>query len=414
MPSSNWPGSRWNSSSRPETQVSPKPAGGGSLKQHIVRIALGLLVALVFVGHAAKFYQVGFITQLDNIIYDYRLQLTMPATVDDRIVILDVDERSLDPRALGRWPWGRDKIVALMQKLFDKYGVVLIGLDVVFAEPDESSGLPVLEKLAKSRLKDVGPFQSALKELRPELDYDAIFARFLRGRPVVHGYYFGREENAVKSGAIPEPVLPAGTFAGRPIAFTTWKGYGSNLPEFQANAANAGHFNPLVDPDGVSRRVPMLAEFNGNYYEALSLAVVRLYLGMDVAALTRSNTVTLPKVIPGIAPERFITKGYPGLEWLEVGPLRIPVDENVSALVPYRGPKGSFPYISLADVWFDKAPAEKLKGRIVLVGTSAPSLVDLRSTPVAEVYPGVEVHANVIAGMLDGKLKQKPPYMLGA
>ncbi|TMG75148.1 MAG: CHASE2 domain-containing protein, partial [Betaproteobacteria bacterium] len=115
------------------------------MKQHIVRIALGLLVVLVFVGHAAKFYQVGFITQLDNIIYDYRLQLTMPATVDDRIVILDVDERSLDPRALGRWPWGRDKIVALMQKLFDKYGVVLIGLDVVFAEPDESSGLPVLE-----------------------------------------------------------------------------------------------------------------------------------------------------------------------------------------------------------------------------------------------------------------------------
>ena len=384
------------------------------MKQHIVRIALGLLVVLVFVGHAAKFYQVGFITQLDHIIYDYRLQLTMPATVDDRIVILDVDERSLDPRALGRWPWGRDKIVALMQKLFDKYGVVLIGLDVVFAEPDESSGLPVLEKLAKSRLKDVGPFQSALKELRPELDYDAIFARFLRGRPVVLGYYFSSEENAVKSGAIPEPVLPAGTFAGRPIAFTTWKGYGSNLPEFQANAANAGHFNPLVDPDGVSRRVPILAEFNGNYYEALSLAVVRLYLGMVGAARTQSSTVTLPKVIPGIAPERFITKGYSGLEWLEVGPLRIPVDENVSALVPYRGPKGSFPYISLAEVWFDKAPVEKLKGKIVLVGTSAPSLVDLRSTPVAEVYPGVEVHANVIAGMLDGKIKQKPPYMLGA
>ena len=369
---------------------------------------------LVFLGHAAKLFQVGFITQLDNIIYDYRLRLTMPATVDDRIVILDIDERSLDPRALGRWPWGRDKIVALLQKLFDKYGVVLIGLDVVFAEPDESSGLPVLEKLAKSRLKEIGPFQSALKELRPQLDYDAIFAKFLRGRPVVLGYYFSSEENAVKSGAIPEPVLPAGTFSGRPIAFTTWKGYGSNLPEFQANAANAGHFNPLVDPDGVSRRVPMLAEFNGNYYEALSLAVVRLYLGMQGAVRTQSNTVTLPKVVPGIPPERFITKGYSGLEWLEVGPLRIPVDENVSALVPYRGPKGSFPYISLADVWFDKAVVEKLKGKIALVGTSAPSLVDLRSAPVAEVYPGVEMHANLIAGMLDGKLKQKPPYMLGA
>ena len=384
------------------------------MKQHIVRIALGLLVALVLVGHAAKLYQVGFITQLDNIIYDYRLRLTMPATVDDRIVILDIDERSIDPRALGRWPWGRDKITALLQKLFDKYGVILIGIDVIFAEPDTSSGLPVLERLAKTKLKEVPSFQAALNELRSQLDYDAIFAKFIRGRPVVLGYYFSSEEKAAESGALPEPVLPAGTFAGRVIAFTTWKGYGGVLPEFQASAANTGHTNPLVDPDGVSRRVPMLEEFKGGYYEALSLAVVRLYVGMQEAARSNSKIVTLPKIIAGFPPERFITKGYSGLEWLEVGPLRIPVDENVSALVPYRGAQGSFPYISLADVWVDNVPAEKLKGKIALIGTTAQGLFDLRSTPVAEVYPGVEIHANLIAGMLDGKLKQKPPYMLGA
>ena len=384
------------------------------MRQHLVRIALGLLVVLVFVGHAAKLYQIGFITRLDNIIYDYRLRLTMPGTVDDRIVILDIDERSLDPRALGRWPWGRDKIVTLLQKLFDKYGVTLIGFDVVFAEPDESSGLPVLERLARSRLKDVGPFQAALKELRPELDRDAIFANFLRGRPVVLGYYFsGDEKNAVESGLLPEPVLPAGTFAGRKIGFFAWKGYGANLPEL-SNVANAGHFNSRVDDDGVSRRVPMLVEYKGKYYEALSLAMVRLYLGMQDAARNNKATVTLPKVIPGIAPERFITKGYPGLEWLEVGSLRIPVDDEVAALVPYRGPRGSFPYISLADVWSDKVPVEKLKGKVALIGTSAPALFDLRSAPVDSVYPGVEIHANLIAGMLDGKLKQRPPYMLGA
>ncbi|HEX9571728.1 MAG TPA: CHASE2 domain-containing protein, partial [Burkholderiales bacterium] len=384
------------------------------MKQHIVRIALGLLVALVLVGHAAKLYQVGFITQLDNIIYDYRLRLTMPATVDDRIVILDIDERSIDPRALGHWPWGRDKITALLQKLFDKYGVLLVGIDVIFAEPDTSSGLPVLERLAKTKLKAVPSFQAALNELRSELDYDAIFAKFIRGRPVVLGYYFSSEENAVESGALPEPVLPAGTFAGRAIAFTTWKGYGGVLPEFQASAANTGHTNPLVDPDGVSRRVPMLEEFKGGYYEALSLAVVRLYVGMQEAARNNSKIVTLPKVIAGFPPERFIAKGYPGLEWLEVGRLKIPVDENVSALVPYRGAQGSFPYISLADVWLDNVPTEKLKGKIALIGTTAQGLFDLRSTPVAEVYPGVEIHANLVAGMLDGKLKQKPPYMLGA
>ncbi len=371
-------------------------------------------MVLVFVGHAATFYKIGFITRLENIIYDYRLRLTMPGTVDDRVVILDIDERSLDPRALGRWPWSRDKIVGLLQKLFDKYGVVLIGFDVVFAEPDESSGLPVLEKLAKTRLKDVGPFQSALKELRPELDYDAIFANFLRGRPVVLGYYFNSNDDAVESGALPEPVLPPGTFGNRKIRFAIWKGYGANLPEFQTGAVNAGHFNPLVDDDGVSRRVPMLMEYKGGYYEAFSLAIVRLYLGMQDAVRNNKTALTLPKVLTGTAPEPFIKGSYTGLEWLEVGKLRIPVDDEVAALVPYRGPRGSFPYFSLADVWFDKVPVERLKGRIALIGTSAPSLVDLRSAPVDSVYPGVEIHANLVAGMLDGKLKHKPAYMLGA
>ncbi|TAN51732.1 MAG: adenylate/guanylate cyclase domain-containing protein, partial [Betaproteobacteria bacterium] len=101
-------------------------------------------------------------------------------------------------------------------------------------------------------------------------------------------------------------------------------------------------------------------------------------------------------------------------EWIKVGPLEIPVDDTVSALVPYRGNKFSFPYVSLADVVAGRVPPEKLKGRIALVGTTASGLQDLRSTPVASVYPGVEVHANVISGMLDGSIKKKPPYMLGA
>jgi len=393
------------------------------LKQHVVRIALGLIITLIFAVHAAKLHgiQIGLVNQLDNIIYDARLRLTMPGGVDDRIVILDIDERSLDPRALGRWPWGRDKILTLLQKLFDKYGVAVAGFDVVFAEPDEGSGLPVLERLAKSRLKDVSSFQSALNELRPQLDHDARFASFLRGRPVVLAYYFNYDENAVESGTLPPPVLDAATLAGRNISFIRARGYGANLPAFQANAADAGHFNPRVDDDGVVRRVPMLHEYKGKYYESLSLAMVRVYLGLRDAARSRNQTVALPKVTAGIPPDRFIAgRGYAGLEWLEVGPLVdadpliVPVDEEVTTLVPYRGPKGSFPYISLADVYFDRVSPEKLKGRIALIGTSAPGLQDLRSTPVGSVYPGVEIHANLIAGMLDRKLKQKPPYMLGA
>ncbi len=371
------------------------------MRQHLVRIALGLAVLVAFLGHAAKFYHIPFIDQLDRIIYDARLRLTLPGGVDDRIVILDIDEKSLATPELGRWPWGRHIVAGMVEKLFDKYGVQILGFDVVFAEPDRSSGLPVLEGLASGALKDVPQFQSALAELRPRLDHDARFAATIKGRPVVLGYYLSSEHDARTTGTLPPPVLPAGTFSGRPIVFTSWTGYGANLPDFEAAAAATGHFNPFPDDDGINRRVPMLAEYKGAYYEPLALAVMRALVGF-------------PKVEPGYPPGSVLNRHYAGLEWLEVGPMRIPVDENACALVPYRGPKGSFPYVSLADVYFDRVPIETLKGKIALVGTTAPGLFDLRATPVGGAYPGVEVHANLIAGMIDGRIKARPAYILGA
>jgi adenylate cyclase len=369
------------------------------MKQHLARIVLGLVITLLFIGHAAKYYEVPFITQLDNIMYDARLQLTMPGGVDERIVILDIDEKSL--QEVARWPWPRDVMAGIVEKLFDQYQVAIVAFDVVFAEADHSSGLRALESLAQGELKDVPAFQEALRELRPRLDNDLQLAHALKGRPVVLGYYLNSDQNAKRIAAIPDPVLPKGTFQGRNIPFTTWVGYGGNLPQLLENAASAGHFNPLTDADGVVRRVPMIAELDGAYYEALSLAVVRTILGF-------------PKVEPGYAPDRFLQRGYSGLEWLQVGPLRIPVDETASALIPYRGHKFSFAYVSLSDVVAGRVPPERLNGKIALVGTTAPGLLDLRSTPVDNVFPGVEVHANLIAGILDKEIKLKPPYMLGA
>jgi adenylate cyclase len=127
------------------------------LKQHIVRIGLGLAVLLVFLAHSAELFNIRFITQLDAIIYDARLRLTMPKKLDERIVILDIDEKSLGK--LGRWPWNRDKMAKLMNKLMgegkDDYNVALVGFDVVFAEPDTSSGINTLEALAKTDLLGV-------------------------------------------------------------------------------------------------------------------------------------------------------------------------------------------------------------------------------------------------------------------
>ncbi len=92
----------------------------------------------------------------------------------------------------------------------------------------------------------------------------------------------------------------------------------------------------------------------------------------------------------------------------------MPVDESASALIPYRGRKGSFPYVSLADVLRDRVAPERLKGKIVLVGTTAPALQDLRATPVAASFPGVEIHANLIVGILDNEIKRRPWYTAGA
>ena len=371
------------------------------MKKNAILIGLGLLIILVFVGNAARFYRLDFVDQLSFILHDYSLRLTMPRTVDDRIVILDIDEKSLKEE--GRWPWGRDRLALLMDKLFDRYGIALIGFDVVFAERDESSGLKVLQKLGQNQLKDVASFHAVLDKIKPQLEYDSLFAEKIRNRKVVLGYYLTDQQDKNISGALPEPTFPTGSFKGRPIMFTKWNGYGANLPELQQVSANSGHFNPMVDFDGRVRRVPMLAEYDGAYYEALSLAMVRTLLGY-------------PKVLPGYAENK--AGGYSGLEWLELatagGKLRIPVDSDVATYVPYRGYQGSFRYISVADVLHERVDPAQLKDKIVLLGTTAPGLMDLRATPVSEVYPGVEVHANMISGILDQNLKENPAYMLGA
>jgi adenylate cyclase len=379
-----------------------------AIKKHLGRIIIGLIVVLVFLVHTVTLWglRLPLIDNLEAIIYDTRLQLTMPGGVDPRIVILDIDEKSLvekEKGGEGRWPWPRDRLALLLDKLFDKYQIAVLGFDVVFAERDESSGIRVLERLGARELRDVQQFQSVLKQIKPQLEYDDIFANKMTGRPVVLGYIFSGEEQgqAPKKGVLPQPIFTAKSFAGTPIRATSWNGYTANLDVLVKNAANAGHFNSYTDNDGVVRRVPMLAEYNGAYYEPLSLAMVRVLLG-------------LPPV-KAISPyEKLAPKGYPNLEMLEAGSLRIPVDDAASALIPYRGRKGSFKYLSIVDVMNDRIEPTELKGKIVIVGTTAPGLLDLRATPVDSVYPGVEVHANMIAGMLDGNIKQRPPYVLGA
>jgi adenylate cyclase len=378
----------------------------GSLSRHWSRIAVTLIPLVFALLHASGALTVGVFQRLDDIIYDARLRATMPGTLDNRIVIVDIDEKSL--AEVGRWPWGRNKVAQLTDQLLGHYQAALLGFDVVFAEPDESSGLKRLQQLAQAELRDAPGFAEKLTALQVSLDYDAAFAAAIARKPVVLGYYFTSDRDGRSSGTLPAPVMGRESLHGRPIKFTSWNGFGSNISQLAKAAPMAGFFNPIVDSDGVVRSVPLLAEYQGHYYESLALAMFRMLAG-------------LPSVEPGFPKDRFLARNYQGLESivLRLGAksVAIPVDDKVATLVPFRGlggpGGGSFRYVSAADVLSGRVPADSLKDKIILVGTTAPGLQDLRVTPVGETYAGVETHANVISGMLDGKILVKPDYAVG-
>src|SRR5688572_20617383 len=114
----------------------------------------------MFFLHEMGTVQSRFVQQLELLAYDARLRFFMPKTLDPRIVIVDIDEKSLISE--GRWPWSRDKLALLVRQLFTHYNVKVLGFDVAFPEPDPSSGLPRLEALAREELKDNAAFRSFL------------------------------------------------------------------------------------------------------------------------------------------------------------------------------------------------------------------------------------------------------------
>ncbi len=376
-----------------------------SVTKHWPRIAVTMLPVVIALLHAVGVLHLGALQRLDDNIYDSRLTATMPNTLDERIVIVDIDEKSLSE--VGRWPWGRNKVAKFVDNLFDQ-GAAVVGFDIVFSEPDDSSGLSQLNELAKTEFKDNAFFADRIRQLAPQLDYDGLFAKSIEGRPVVLGYYFSSEEGARTYGVLPAPVLSKLDVAGRQVPATKWAGFGSNIASLVKAAPLAGHFNPIIDGDGVVRALPLLAEYQSQYYESLSLAVFRLATGMPSVGVAFSN-------------DAYLAKRNQGLDrvTLQYGEkvLGIPVDDRVTTLVPFRGKAGkdggSYRYVSAADVLTQKLPPGSLKGKIILVGTTAPGLLDLRITPVSETYPGVETHANLISGLLDGSIHVKPDFSAG-
>ena len=362
-----------------------------------VRPALGMAIVLLMLMHVAGVFPLSFIDKLEQFSYDARLNLLMPKTVDKRIVIVDIDEKSLKEQ--GQWPWSRNKLAMLVNQLFETYQINTLGFDVVFAEKDESSGLRNLEWLQQNDLKNDAQFTAAFKALKPSLDYDGAFANSLKNRKVVLGYYFLLNGNTQQVGELPmPPAFIAHSFDSTGNEFKEGTGFGANLSLLQQSAIYAGHINPSPDEDGITRKVPMLIKYADNYYASLAMAVAQIYLQAPLQAKEQID----------------VANAYPILEMFRLGSRRVPVDKEVQALIPYRGQQGSFTYVSATDVLNNKLELNTLKDKIVLVGTTAAGLLDLRATPVQAAYPGVEIHANLVSGILDNNIKARPAYILGA
>lgn len=371
--------------------------------QRIIRLVLSALILCVLLIDSSGLYKYPFIKQLENWTYDARLNFTRPDTIDERIVIVDIDENSLVK--VGRWPWGRDRLATMVENLFERYRADVVGFDIVFAEKDESSGLAQFEQLARTALRNNTQYLEELERIRPLLLHDDIFAESLIGKNVVLGYYFKtnlQDGEPATTGSLPPALSEMDALGRERLSINEAVGYGGNLEILQASARSGGYFdNPFVDADGVFRRVPLIQSYQGYLFASLALATIQAHLSEpDIGLVVETGGSQADG-------------DYYALESVVVKNLTIPVDANGAVYVPYRGTQGSFTYIPAYKILNGEADRAQLEGKIVMVGTSAPGLLDLRSTPVQNIYPGVEVHANIISGILDNRIKHKPAWTAG-
>jgi len=362
--------------------------------QRIIRYALSLALTLLFLLHVGEVINIPILTSMENQAYDARLKITLPKDVDKQVVIVDIDEKSLEE--IGQWPWNRNILAKINDVLFDHYQVKAIGYDIVFAEEDIDEGAKLLDSMARGSLQDDPAFIEEYHRVMPSLQHDQRFAEALKDRKTVMGFVM--DTDTIKGG-LPKAITELDKNTLNKLAIHKAKGYTANLNSLQKSAFSGGFFNnPLLDDDGVFRRVPLLQIYENELHESLALALTRAATGspaIEMVVETNQDSADL------------------FLEWVTIGEIAIPVDHRSGVLVPYIGKQKSFEYVSATDVLNKRVDKNILNGKITLFGTSAPGLLDLRTIPLEPAYPGVEVHANIIQGILDGRILHAPGYTKG-
>ncbi len=310
-------------------------------------------------------------------------QVLLPREQTSRpVVIVDIDEDSL--KDIGQWPWPRTTVADLITKITD-LGALAIGFDIIFAEPDRMS--PAIAERS---------FRGIDAETRAKLDSlpsnDAVFADAIRHSRVVVGQVGSahvdprtKAEQGLQTGFAIRGPDPTGFLV-------TFPGLLRNVLPIEEAAAGRGLFSINPEIDGSIRRVPMIMEAQGTLVPSLTMEMLRV-VSRASAILVRVNEAGVQAV------------AVPGLE--------VPTDPHGQLWVHFNKHDPAR-YVSAKDVLEGKVSPDRLRGRLVLIGTSATGLLDIKTTPLDRVIPGVEVHAQILESVLTKSTLVNPNYAIGA
>jgi adenylate cyclase len=314
--------------------------------------------------------------------FDFYQSLRPRQTVSRPVVIVDIDEASL--KDIGQWPWPRTIVADLITQL-TQLGVVAIAFDVIFAEPDRMS-----PSIAATSFRNLD--EATRDKLRTLPSNDEVLAEAIRRSRVVVGQVGSatpvprsQTESALKTGFAVKGPDP-GPF------LVTFAGLLRNVPLIEEAAAGRGVFSIRPERDGIVRRVPIVMLAQGSMVPSLSMELLRVVTNSG-AILVRTDQAGVQSV------------AVPGLE--------VPTDQNGRFWVHFNRHDPAR-YVSAKDVLQGRVPRDQVEGKLVLVGTSAAGLLDVKTTPVSAAMPGVEVHAQVLESALTKSLLTYPNYAIGA
>ncbi len=350
---------------------------------------LVFLVGLVVTGLIAGLYfaQPGLLRFLDFKIYDVFLR-SSPGRISPTPVIIDVDDQSL--AEYGQWPWPRYRIAHLLEKL-KAAGVQSVGIDIIFPEPDRTS----LNQIQQEILRDLNVRLALDRVPESLLDHDAALAAVLAGGPFILGHRFiFPPEKAASSGGLPRPLNVAvlrSPGAPNPDGFLYRAvGVQGNIPTLNEAAFGTGFFNTIVDPDGITRRTPLIIHYEGRYYPSLALAAILSARNIRQAILKVASSGALS---------------------LRIGETEIPLDRQGNLLIRFCGRARTMHVLSASDVLSGRVGPGQLQGKIAFLGSSATGLKEFQPTPVDDSFPGIEIHATVAGNIIERDFISTPGWV---